>query len=104
MLISDDLPTLERPMNAYSGRLLSGHLSTVELLIRNFALRIIIASWLDVCTKKMKIYWMSKLEGDAGTSSFGSGLMQKPIFCGNEFLGRSNVEPIIVFCHVAFYV
>ena len=36
MLINDDLPTLERPMNAYSWRHSAGHLLTSELLISNF--------------------------------------------------------------------
>jgi hypothetical protein len=34
MLMSDDLPTLLRPMNAYSGRSGFGHLSIDGLLIR----------------------------------------------------------------------
>ena len=33
MLINDDFPTLERPINAYSGKRSFGHLSTSELLI-----------------------------------------------------------------------
>jgi hypothetical protein len=37
ILISDDLPTLDRPMNAYSGMGSLGHLATLELLITNSA-------------------------------------------------------------------
>gem|GEM_PF-6663530 len=42
MLMSDDLPTLLRPMNAYSGLLPPGHFSTCGLLISYFALFIFI--------------------------------------------------------------
>jgi hypothetical protein len=42
MLISDDLPTLERPMKAYSGKLLLGHCATLALLHTNMADLIII--------------------------------------------------------------
>ena len=41
MLMSDDLPTLERPMNAYSWRVPAGHLPTSVLLISNLALDMI---------------------------------------------------------------
>lgn len=37
MLISDDLPTLDRPIKAYSGKLLLGHLATSLLLITKVA-------------------------------------------------------------------
>lgn len=36
-LIKEDLPTLERPMNAYSGRSGAGHLEILGLLIKYFA-------------------------------------------------------------------
>lgn len=42
ILMSDDLPTFDRPMNAYSGVSSSGHFLTSELLITNFASLIII--------------------------------------------------------------
>lgn len=38
MLMRLDLPTFERPMKAYSGRLPAGHLRTSVLLIMNSAL------------------------------------------------------------------
>jgi hypothetical protein len=38
MLISEDFPTLDRPINAYSGKGSFGHLLTSELLIINSAL------------------------------------------------------------------
>ncbi len=34
-LMSDDLPTLERPINAYSGRSVSGHCEAALLLFTN---------------------------------------------------------------------
>ena len=37
MLIRLDLPTLERPMNAYSGYVVAGHWSTLVLLMTNSA-------------------------------------------------------------------
>ena len=37
ILINEDLPTFDRPMNAYSGILPSGHFRTSLLLIMNFA-------------------------------------------------------------------
>ena len=37
MLIKLDLPTFERPINAYSGDWVSGHFSTEELLMVNSA-------------------------------------------------------------------
>ena len=37
MLISDDLPTFERPMKAYSGTSVAGHMATSGLLTSNFA-------------------------------------------------------------------
>ena len=37
MLINEDLPTLLRPINAYSGNGCLGHLATSELLITNSA-------------------------------------------------------------------
>ena len=42
ILMSDDLPTFERPMNAYSGSVVSGHLLTVLFEILNSADFIII--------------------------------------------------------------
>ena len=35
ILINDDLPTLERPIKAYSGMAVLGHLETSELLTTN---------------------------------------------------------------------
>jgi hypothetical protein len=40
MLINDDLPTFERPIKAYSGKVVRGQLSIVGLLVTNFADRI----------------------------------------------------------------
>lgn len=40
MLIRLDLPTLDRPMKAYSGNWVAGHFSTFVLLMTNSALRI----------------------------------------------------------------
>lgn len=40
ILISEDLPTLERPINAYSGKVAGGHWSARELLVINLASRI----------------------------------------------------------------
>jgi len=37
MFINEDLPTLERPIKAYSGMFSDGHLDTSELLITNLA-------------------------------------------------------------------
>jgi hypothetical protein len=37
MLMSDDFPTLERPMKAYSGNLSLGHFETSLLLVTNSA-------------------------------------------------------------------
>ena len=37
MLMSDDLPTFDRPMNAYSGRSPAGHFVTSVLLMTNRA-------------------------------------------------------------------
>lgn len=37
MFISDDLPTFDLPIKAYSCRVEAGHLVTSELLISNFA-------------------------------------------------------------------
>ena len=45
ILISDDLPTLERPINAYSGNFGSGHLLISVLLTVNSADFIIIISF-----------------------------------------------------------
>ena len=42
MLIKEDFPTLERPINAYSGKRSNGHLLTSELLIINSAVLIFI--------------------------------------------------------------
>jgi hypothetical protein len=42
MLISEDFPTLDRPINAYSGKFGFGHVSKLVLLFVNFADRIII--------------------------------------------------------------
>ena len=42
IFISDDLPTLERPMNAYSGRLGVGQRATCVLLTKKLASRITI--------------------------------------------------------------
>ena len=42
MLMREDFPTLDRPMKAYSGRRLSGHLRTWLLLMTKVALLIII--------------------------------------------------------------
>jgi hypothetical protein len=36
-LINDDLPTFDRPMNAYSGKFGAGHFSTVVLLAMKVA-------------------------------------------------------------------
>lgn len=44
ILIKLDLPTLERPIKAYSGNLVGGHWSTRALLITNSALLISILS------------------------------------------------------------
>ncbi len=46
ILINEDLPTLERPMKAYSWRISCGHLSALELLITKHALLIIISIWI----------------------------------------------------------
>ena len=40
ILISDDFPTFERPINAYSGSLVLGHISALGLEITNLAVLI----------------------------------------------------------------
>ncbi|GAA3766419.1 hypothetical protein GCM10022423_18780 [Flavobacterium ginsengiterrae] len=40
MLIKDDLPTLDRPINAYSGKKSFGHFDASELLTINSAVLI----------------------------------------------------------------
>jgi hypothetical protein len=45
IFIKDDLPTLERPMKAYSGLFAAGSLSTLVLLCKKAAFLIIMAFW-----------------------------------------------------------
>ena len=61
VLISDDLPTLDRPIKAYSGRLSLGNLSIRVLLIRNSAFVIFIFA--DVVVKEMRLQYYFKCSG-----------------------------------------
>ena len=59
MFMRLDLPTFERPMNAYSGMLCCGHLLTSVLLITNSALFISILCGFCVC--KSTNFWPNPL-------------------------------------------
>lgn len=48
MLIREDFPTLERPINAYSGKCSLGQFATLELLMTKSADLIFIGSFLKV--------------------------------------------------------
>lgn len=48
IFMREDFPTLLRPIKAYSGKELSGHLLTSLLLITNSALLIFIENYLEI--------------------------------------------------------
>lgn len=51
IFISDDFPTFERPMKAYSWQCVSGHLPTLELLTSNLASFMVMVSALKILVK-----------------------------------------------------